>query len=367
MLFFSDPTTKTIGLDLSDHVFRLIEIRRGPFYRRRLMLYRYAEQRIPEGLVSRGEFKDVAAVTRHLKDLVKKTYRSSASRGVVVSLPETRTFIKVISVKKPAKEEDLGSVILSEAELHIPTAASELYIDWQPLDDPRKVPSGKQLTVIIGAAPRSIVDSYSAVLEGAGLIPVAFEIEGQAIVRSVIHRDAAAQGKAVGVIDFGATRSSFIVYDHGTIQFTVSIPLSGDEVTKRIAAALAVGPAEAERTKRQCGVDAHKCGTRLWNIMEPFLTEMKDRILDACTFYAEHFPSGRQLDELIICGGGANMERIDELLSELTRIPVTKADPWVNIDPNRCPLPREIILSSTTGVGLALRQFFPSPDLKPNL
>lgn len=55
------------------------------------------------------------------------------------------------------------------------------------------------------------------------------------------------------------------------------------------------------------------------------------------------------------------MLRIDELLTELTGTRVTIADPWVNIDPNRCPLPREIILSSTTAVGLALRHAIGTP------
>jgi type IV pilus assembly protein PilM len=284
-----------------------------------------------------------------------------------VSLPETRTIIKVINVKRPENLEDLPRVILAEAELHIPTSISELYIDWQMLDDPAKTAFGKPITVIIGAAPRVIVDNYSTAIEAAGMVPVAFEIEAQAIARSVISAEKAEKDVAIGIIDFGATRSSFIVYDHRTIQFTVSIPLSGDEVTKRIAGALKVEMTEAERTKRQCGVDAHKCGTELWRIMEPFLTEMTDRIVDACAFYREHFPNGRQLEEVIICGGGANMDRIDELLSDLTKTPVVRADPWINIDPNNCPLPREIILSSTTAVGLALRRFFADGNTRMQL
>ena len=272
-----------------------------------------------------------------------------------MSLPETRTFIKVISVKMTEDPADLGKAVLAEAELHIPTALSDLYVDWQCLEDVRKIPAGRTVTVTIGAAPRTIVDSYSRVLEAAGIIPVAFEIEAQAIVRSVIKATEAAADRAVGIIDFGATRSSFIVFDHGTIQFTVSIPLSGDEVTRRISEKLGVSIEEAERAKRQCGVDAHKCGAALWDITRPFLQEMTDRILDAVNFYRDHFIGGRPLDQLIISGGGANMARIDELLSDLTKTEVVKADPWINIDPDRCPLPREIILSSTTAVGLALR------------
>ena len=239
---------------------------------------------------------------------------------------------------------------------------SDLYLDWQHLEDPRNVPVGKPMTVTIGAAPKTIIDGYSSALEAAGLIPVAFEIEAQAIVRSIIPIEEIREiDHAIGVVDFGATRSSFIVYDRG--QFTVSIPLSGDAVTRRIAEELGVDLEEAERTKRQCGVDAHRCGVKLWKIMEPFLTEMAERILDAINFYRDHFSGGRDLKEIILCGGGANMARIDELLSDLTKTSVRKADPWVNIDPGRSPLPPEIILSSTTAVGLALRQILGSPKL----
>ena len=353
MIFFPDPTLRAIGLDISEHVFRLVEIRRGPFYHRAFRLHRYTEERVPEGVIVAGEFKKPDEVISHLKKLLKKAYGRHVTRGVVVSLPETRTFIKVISVKKPEKPDDLEAEILSEAELHIPTPLNDLYLDWQHVDDPKSIAVGKPMSVTIAAAPKKIVDDYSAALEAAGLIPVAFEIEAQAIVRCVLPlKD---DGKrAVGIVDFGATRSSFIVYDKGTIQFTVSIPLSGDVVTKRISEALRVDLEEAERTKRQCGVDANKCGTRLWAIMEPFLSEMSSRILDAVAFYRDHFPGGRGLDEIVICGGGANMARIDELLSDLTKTPVRRADPWVNIDPGHSPLPTEIILSSTTAVGLAL-------------
>lgn len=366
MIFFPDPTSRAVGLDISEHVFRLVEIRRGPFYRRKLQLHRYAEERVQEGVVVAGEFKKPEAVTEHLRSLMQKAYKRRTTRGVVVSLPETRTFIKVISVKRPEKPEAMAAAIIAEAELHIPTPINDLYVDWQLMEDPKDVPVGKSMGVTIAAAPKQIVDSYSAALEGAGLVPVAFEIEAQAIVRSVVPAKDDG-GRTVGIVDFGATRSSFIVYDKGTIQFTVSIPLSGDVVTRRIAESLSVDVAEAERTKRQCGVDAHKCGTRLWSIMEPFLSEMADRIIDAVNFYRDHFPGGRPLDEIILCGGGANMARMDELLSDLTKTPVHRADPWVNIDPGHSPLPPEIILSSTTSVGLALRQLTPETDANRTL
>ncbi|WKZ29563.1 MAG: type IV pilus assembly protein PilM [Patescibacteria group bacterium] len=355
MIFFPDPTTRTVGLVINEHVFRLMEVRRGPFYHRKLRLQRYAETRIPDGIVVAGVFKKPDEAAARLKSLLKKAFGRMKTCGVVVSLPETRTFIKVINVTKPATLEEVPAAVSAEASLHIPVPIQDLYLDWQPVGDAKAVPVGKPMSVAIAAAPKEIVDSYAATLEMAGLIPVAFEIEAQSIVRCVIpiHDDPA---KSYGIIDFGATRSSFIVYDHGTIQFTVSIPLSGDMLTERIGAALNVSPEEAERTKRQCGVDAHKCGTQIWEIMQPFLAEISERIQNAMEFYRDHFTNGRALDELLLCGGGANMARMDELLTELLKINVRKADPQVNLDAKHSNLPVEVMLSSTTAVGLALRQ-----------
>lgn len=362
MLLFPDPTVHAIGLDLSDRVFRLMEVGRSPFYRfysRKLNLRKYAEERLPAGAMVNGEIKDPKLIEEKLRTLIKKTYRRPRSRGAVVALPETQSFIKVITIKKPEKEEELEKRIREEAELHIPSPLNDLYIDWKFKTPPKDVPTGKPLSLTLAAAPKKIVDGYSALLEKVGLVPIAFEIEAQAIVRSVISpHEEEYRDKAVGIVDFGATRSSFIVYDKGTIQFTVSIPLSGDKVTDHIAEKLKVDRKEAERTKRQCGVDAHKCGMKLWRIMEPFLAKMADRILSSITFYSDHFSGGNKLHTIILCGGGANMLRMEELLADLTKLEVKTADPWINIEPDRCPLPREIILSSTTTVGLALRHHF---------
>ncbi len=221
MIFFPDPTSRAVGLDISEHVFRLVEIRRGPFYRRKLQLHRYSEERVQDDVVVAGEFKKPEAVTEHLKSLMRKAYRRPTTRGAVVSLPETRTFIKVISVKRPEKVEAIPAAILAEAELHIPTPLGDLYVDWQHAEDPKDVPVGKPMSVTIAAAPKRIVDSYSSALEAAGLIPVAFEIEAQAIVRSVIPTAEDAE-RTVGIVDFGATRSSFIVYDKGLDRSWVS-------------------------------------------------------------------------------------------------------------------------------------------------
>lgn len=359
MLLFPDPTVHAIGLDLSDRVFRLMEIGRSPFYRfykRTLNLRKYAEERLPPGVMVNGEIKDQQIVQEKLQALVKKVYRRPRARGVVVALPETQSFIKVISIKKPEHEEDLEKMIREEAELHIPSSLNDLYLDWKIQSDIKETPVGKPLTLTLAAAPKKVVDAYSSLLDTVGLVPIAFEIEAQAIVRSVITPHAKEYAdKAIGIVDFGATRSSFIVYDKKTIQFTVSIPLSGDKVTEHISKELGVDLKEAERTKRQCGVDAHKCGMKLWKIMEPFLSAMAERILNAITFYSDHFPNQNKLHTIILCGGGANMLRMSELLSDLTKLEVKIADPWVNIEPDKSPLPREIILSSTTTVGLALR------------
>src|SRR5258708_5965672 len=158
MLLFPDPTIRSVGLDLSDRAIRLVEIRPGPFYRRKLQLHRYAEELLPEGLAVRGEFKKPDEIVVHLKNLIKKAYGRQVTKSAVVSLPETRTFIKVITVKRPEKIADLEKAAMIEAELHIPAPMADLYVDWQTFDDVAAIAPGKPVTVTIGAAPRAIVD-----------------------------------------------------------------------------------------------------------------------------------------------------------------------------------------------------------------
>jgi len=67
----------------------------------------------------------------------------------------------------------------------------------------------------------------------------------------------------------------------------------------------------------------------------------------------------KEISKVLLCGGGANLKGLPELLSSELKIPVEIGNPWINILPEfkkeKSKLSLETSLSYTTAFGLALR------------
>jgi len=83
---------------------------------------------------------------------------------------------------------------------------------------------------------------------------------------------------------------------------------------------------------------------------------MSEKIKNAIRFYRMGFPHGRDIERLLVAGGGANFLEIDSVLSRKLTIKVERANPLVNV---RLPIPRrfpsETTQTYTTAIGLAIR------------
>ena len=157
-------------------------------------------------------------------------------------------------------------------------------------------------------------------------------------------------------MDLGATRSSFIIYDHGVIQFSLSLAFAGQEVTEKISNAMNLELAEAEKMKKECGLDPKKCKGNLKSALEGSLNELADKITQAIQFYKMHFPEKNPLTGIRLCGGGANLPALENYLSAKLKLKVRKANPWVNLFPaGQLPMDEEHSLLYATAIGLAIR------------
>ncbi|PIP24674.1 MAG: hypothetical protein COX33_00685, partial [Candidatus Nealsonbacteria bacterium CG23_combo_of_CG06-09_8_20_14_all_36_125] len=91
------------------------------------------------------------------------------------------------------------------------------------------------------------------------------------------------------------------------------------------------------------------------------LTQQIKRYLEYYQTHASHEhlpPDGKGVSKILLCGGGANLKGLPELLSLELRIPTELGNPWINIlaeGKKVSKLPFEKSLSYTTAIGLALR------------
>jgi len=375
-----NPLSDAFGIDIGDRSFKLVQVSKG-HGEKPYRISAWGSVDVPDEAMERGDIKDVDKAASYVARLLAESAGHVRGRAVVACLPEAKTFIKIIELAERTDEAGLRAAVMKEIEQNIPLPPSEIYFDWQVLDDtprpiapvtdaevkPEEFAPGEDneepvrtppaMRILMGAAPKTLVDDYSAVLEKAGLTPIAFEIEAMAIARALTGAKDDLRGEPVGLLDIGATRSSLVIYDDGAPRMSISIPISGIAITKMVSESLNVNMDDAETLKRECGLDATRCEDKMWNILLPLIDDMTDKVRNALRFYRLGFPEGRKIERLVLCGGGAQFREIDTVLSRKLTIKVRKGDALANINP-RLPkdFPRsDAALTYTTAIGLAMR------------
>ncbi|MEW6610330.1 MAG: type IV pilus assembly protein PilM [Patescibacteria group bacterium] len=365
---------QSFGLDISDLSAKLVWIKKN--IRGEKEIHSFNSCNFPQGAIVDGEIVQHEQVCDILNTMLKDTSPALTTPYVVASLPESKTFIKVINLNN--EQLNIANGVYDELPNHIPLPLDELIIDWQIV---REFDDHK--LVIVGAVPKVIVHSYTSLLNECALKPIAFEIEAEAILRAVtpfmyqqrnarlhpveklLHSFRHAKQSAPPpvsrsaqlMVDLGATHTSLMMVDGGVIQFTSSVALSGVEATNRIAERLKLTYDEAERAKRICGLDAKKGKGVVAGVLESMLTSCAVEIERALHFYETHFPHGSTIQKIVLTGGGAKLSGAETFLGAQLSIPVILGDPLINISvaPKRRGIPRHESLSYTTAIGLALR------------
>ena len=407
MLEFLTLKPEAFGLDISDLSLKIIKLKRkGKF----LTLSSFLEEDIGQGIIKEGEIKDEESLVKIVKEsLLKIKGEKLWTKRVVASLPEEKAFLQVIQLPR-MPEEDLKSAVIYEAENYIPLPIEEVYLDSQIV--PPLYNHSDHFDVLIAALPKKIVDPYLSCLKKAGLLPQALEIESLAIARALIKKEISPFPTLL--IDFGATKTSFIIFSGYSVRFTNSIPVSSHGLTEVISKTMKVDFKKAEELKIKYGLDivekiifskkskdsrvdglrssppftAARVGDgskdssspfanagvfekeitgnkKIFETLIPALTDLTEQIKKCLDFYRTHaspdnfLPEREDVKKIFISGGGANLKGLSDFLSSGLEIPVVLGNPWINILPEPLKdvpeLPFEESLKYTTALGLALR------------
>jgi len=363
MLEYLNLKTEAFGLDISDLSLKIIKLKKS-IHRgtRAFNLASFGESEIKPGIIKKGEIKDEERLAETIKEAIKKVKGEKLkTKYVVASLPEEKAFLQVIQMPKMT-EDDLKSAVIYEAENYIPLPIEEVYLDFQivpPLHNHLD-----HYDVLINALPRKTIDYYLASFKKAGLKPVALEIESSAISRASIKNEVTSS--PLLLIDLGATRTGLIVFSGYALRFTSSIPISSQQFTEIISKTLGKSLTEAERLKIQYGLEKKdKIGEKVFEALAPILSDLTEQIKKCLDYYQTHAghehlsANGKEVQKVLLCGGGANLKRLSDFLSSKLQIPVELANPWINIltEPKKevPEMPFEKSLSFTTALGLALR------------
>jgi type IV pilus assembly protein PilM len=369
---FSDHKSP-LGLDISDISVKLIQ-----FYRLdgKKNVQAYSDYTMSKAIFSGDKIQDPNALVKTIRSAIASPkFGKVTTKQVVASIPETKSFVRVIQMPALSEAEAVEAVPW-EAEAYIPLPISQVYLDWVVLSPTlpsldlggEAQTSGKKMTVLITAAPKDYVDSLVKVLKDAGLQPVALEVESQATARSLMSKTQ----EAVLIVDIDTVRTSLIISDHGTLQFTSSFAIAGDVFTDAIAKSLGIDREVAERLKREVGIDEEaEHGTVKQALRSP-LNNLIEEIKNTIRFFEEHSSGSSKISRLVLCGGSSKLKHLPSFLHQklshqtdnahplrsLLDLKIELGNPWANVlaKGQTPPLSRDDSLSFATAIGLGLRE-----------
>ena len=371
MLKFLTLKPEAFGLDISDLSLKIVKLKkRGKFF----SLASFGEEKIKPGIIKEGEVKDEDKLAEAIKAAVRKVKGEKLQTNyLVASLPEEKSFLQIIKMPKMA-EEDLKSAVIYEAENHIPMPIDQVYLDCQII--PPVLDDSIHFNILLAALPRKTVDPYLSSFKKAGLQPKILEIESLSIARAMV-KDGIADSPLL-LIDLGETRTSFIIFAGHSLRFTSSIAVSSIVFNEIISKNLGISLAEAERLKIKYGLEERlelkiknektevkKEQGKIFEALVPALVDLIQQIKKHLEYYQNYaddgqpFSKNKKVTKILLCGGGANLKGLSELLTLELKIPVEIGNPWVNILPEEQKevpgLNFEKSLGYASALGLALR------------
>lgn len=339
------------GLDLSDLSIKLIKLEKEGSEEK---IVSYGLMQLPNGAISDGEIKNKEQVVVAIKKLVATSGpKKIKTKKVICSLPETKAFLRIVSIPKMENNE-IEEAVKWEMEANIPLPLDQVYYDWQIVDE--VLPPGKNKTnLLVVAVSKVTIDEVIGIAELAGLEVVGLEIESIAQARSLLSKND--YTKTVLIVDIGDRRTSFSIAREGVPCFTSSVPLSGQSLSDVIAKGLGISFEEAEKIKIASGVGLELKDNALFELVQPILENFSQEIERSIDFYLSGLGYSKAVDKIIICGGGANTKGLVPYLSKKLDREIQLGDPWVslNFGKNTPIIDKVQAAQYSTAFGLALK------------
>ena len=347
MFSFFSKTPKAFGLDVSGSSLKIMQLENQKSSSK---VKSYAEVPFPKGLIANDTITDVKTFNFLVKQALEKPqFGRLDTNYAVASLPEAKSFVRVIQIPKMSDAEAENAVPF-EAESFIPLPIDQVYLDWQKLGE-----TADKMNILIIASPKEFVDSYLHILDGTGIKTLALEVESQSCLRALLGKD---NKDTVLVVDLDAFRSSLIMVEEGAMQFTSTIPVAGNTFTEAIAKSLGVAGAKAEEIKKKVGISNTVEYPNVKTALLPVLSNLSEEIKNILKFHSQH--SERQVSKIILAGGTSRLtnlaEFLEPLFTDFGSPKVVLGDPWLNLPQiKNSPLNALDSLGFVTAIGLAMR------------
>ncbi len=333
-----------VGIDLGSYAIKVAEVLPG---KTAPMVKAFGQIRLPAGCISGGVLKEPEVVTAKLRKLIANLRLSN--KRAVISLSSYAAILKRVHIDLE-EGKDLEHAIYEEAEAQIPFNLEDVYIDYQLLSEDES-----SYDVLLVAARKEIVDEVFKIIRDAGLKPVIIDIDLLAIgnlVEYIYQPDG-----AVIIIDIGATKSSVILWEDGSLVVSRDIAIGSYAINDELRDLLNLSPEDVEKMKISGPEEDKEKEILKENLNRLYSKFGKD--LENTLDYFSSLKGNMNYEQIYLCGGGSFLPKLAEFLRQRTGKRVDYLAPFVKLelhkdfDENYCEYLSKI---GSVSLGLGIRE-----------
>lgn len=240
----------TIGVNIGSSLIKVVEAKPG---RDGVRITALGVAPTPPGVIENEVIVDPQTLGQAIRQLVKESGITS-KRCVSSVSGQSTVVVRIIEVPKMTQKE-LAETMKWEVERHVPFAANEVVMDFQPIDRPMVGGDDENMEVLLAVAQQEVINKHVETILAAGLNPVVIDVEPLAICRALV--DAAKGGEreqTIAIVNIGAAVTDMGIYQNGLLAFPRTLPIAGDTITRAISDGLNISLDQAERLKRERAV-----------------------------------------------------------------------------------------------------------------
>jgi type IV pilus assembly protein PilM len=272
------------------------------------------------------------------------------TKAVVTGVGGRDVIIKKIQIER-VKEQQARELMRWEAEHHVPFDMESVELDFQILDPDA---GGLEMSVLLVAAKRELIESKVRVLTDAGLEPGLVDVEAFALHNAFEVNHPNAMSGVVGLVNIGHDVTNINILDEGVPLLTRDLTVGTRRFREDLQRERGLSVDEAQQLVQGFDRSPH-----LDSVIQTRGEEIAVGIERAAAFLAQNSRSG-QMRTIYTCGGGSRIPGLNDMLASRLRLTVQQANPLANLKVRDGALESlvtdEIAPLLMLPIGLALRQ-----------
>ena len=350
---FASRSKTLAGLDITTSSIKLIELTQNG---RNFAVECYAAEPSPPNSITEKSIVDAEAVGEAVRRAMKRAGTKSAEVAIAISGDAAIT--KIIQMPANLNENDMEAQVEVQADQYIPFPMEEVSFDFQVIGESENDP--EMVDVLLVATRTENVDQRRAAVEAAGLKARVVDVEPFALENAcslMVHQmPDAGIGHQVAVVDFGASSTTFSVLEDLRVIYTRDFNFGGQQLTEEIMRIYGLSLEDAGRAKKEGGLPSNYQP----EVLDPFIDDMTQQVSRSLQFFLASGGGREQPEQILVCGGCANIPGVADLIASKVGIPTEIGDPLGNMKISSRARAQGVQADATallTACGLALRSF----------